>query len=303
MEYYKLLNSYNEAKIYFQQFGKPGQFELSRPYRLYHEYIAKEEHKEPTCECCESGLPATKINGIYCCVRCDNFECKMCKLENDKTGELINWNKNLKMCVCDDCAYIKPVPKIVITDKVVIIRRPKKPSVYKMLYNVVLCELTSKWELVVKQAGMTKKRNKIHKCKDPNATVMDIYQLGNYRGLISSILFKYKPSYDRQLMNYISQNYQAGACGKYQNQTILDYMLINANLFKRLKGEPYIYKSPTSLYELLSWTHQKFYNHILCWEDWWRYNIKSQREKEVAYSVIIQKHLPLDLYSLIIMYL
>jgi hypothetical protein len=205
--------------------------------------------------------------------------------------------------LCKACDSIKPVPKIVITDKVVIIRRTKKPSPWKLYYNVVLYELTSKWELVVKQAGMTKKRNKIHKCKDPNATVMDIYQLCNYGGLIGSILFKYKPSYDRQLMNYISQNYQAGACGKYQNQTIFDYMLINANLFKRLKGEPYIYKSPTSLYELLSATHQRFYNHMIGWEDWWRWNIKSQREKEVAYSVIIQKNLPLDLYPLIIMYL
>jgi hypothetical protein len=62
-----------------------------------------EEHKEPTCECCESGLPATKINGIYCCVRCDNFECELCGTENDKTGGLINWNERLQMCLCDYC--------------------------------------------------------------------------------------------------------------------------------------------------------------------------------------------------------
>jgi hypothetical protein len=80
------------------------------------------------CECCDTYALVTKIHGIYCCAYCDNFECKKCGLENDKTGELINWNKKLKMCVCDDCAYIKPVPKIVITDKVVVIRRPKKPK-------------------------------------------------------------------------------------------------------------------------------------------------------------------------------
>jgi GNAT superfamily N-acetyltransferase len=27
-----------------------------------------------TCECCDRGLPATKIHGLYCCEECDNFD-------------------------------------------------------------------------------------------------------------------------------------------------------------------------------------------------------------------------------------
>lgn len=57
-----------------------------------------------TCECCDSGLLATKVNGIWVCIQCDNFECKECGVENNKEGWWVSWCKPKQKCICYDCA-------------------------------------------------------------------------------------------------------------------------------------------------------------------------------------------------------
>jgi len=80
--------------------------------------------KGTICENCNSGLKGTKIHGILCCRMCDNFECKICGLENDSTGELVGWNNKLYKCICDECA--SKVQKLVIKEKGPILRRKKQ---------------------------------------------------------------------------------------------------------------------------------------------------------------------------------
>jgi hypothetical protein len=59
------------------------------------------------CECCESGLPAIKVEGLFVCKKCNNFNCGICGLENNSHGYLINWSETKGICVCDNCNDVK----------------------------------------------------------------------------------------------------------------------------------------------------------------------------------------------------
>ena len=61
----------------------------------------EEEGEEGECECCDSGLPAIKVQGIFVCKKCNNFECGLCGKENKRCN--IDWNEECGMCVCDCC--------------------------------------------------------------------------------------------------------------------------------------------------------------------------------------------------------
>ena len=58
---------------------------------------------EQKCECCDSGLPAIKVQGIFVCKKCNNFECGLCGKENEDPHCDIAWNEECGMCVCDCC--------------------------------------------------------------------------------------------------------------------------------------------------------------------------------------------------------
>jgi len=59
--------------------------------------------KADECECCDSGLPAVKVQGIFVCKKCNNFECGLCGKENEDPHCDIAWNEECGMCVCDCC--------------------------------------------------------------------------------------------------------------------------------------------------------------------------------------------------------
>ncbi len=85
----------------------------------------EEEEEEPECECCDSKKLAIKVNGLYVCEECNNFECGRCGVQFDDTSDGNNWESRFKMCLCVECRSIleieqKPPPK-----KVIIIRKKK----------------------------------------------------------------------------------------------------------------------------------------------------------------------------------
>ena len=65
--------------------------------------IIKDISKMNVCECCESGLAAIKVEGLFVCKKCNNFNCGICGLENNSNGYIINWSETKDMCVCDNC--------------------------------------------------------------------------------------------------------------------------------------------------------------------------------------------------------
>jgi len=68
-------------------------------------YKGEYDEKEDVfvCECCDSGLPAVKVQGIFVCKKCDNFVCGKCGKENEDPHCDIAWNEECGMCVCDCC--------------------------------------------------------------------------------------------------------------------------------------------------------------------------------------------------------
>jgi hypothetical protein len=62
------------------------------------------EDEEDNCECCKRGLPAEKVEGIYVCKCCNNFNCGICGSEND--GDIF-WCEKEDMCICVACEESK----------------------------------------------------------------------------------------------------------------------------------------------------------------------------------------------------
>lgn len=62
------------------------------------------------CESCDCEAETVKSNGLNVCKKCDNFECAVCG--NDYCDENpVDWNEDLEMCVCEDCAAIEEKKK------------------------------------------------------------------------------------------------------------------------------------------------------------------------------------------------
>jgi len=55
------------------------------------------------CECCEAPN-AYKSEGLYVCIKCDNFKCAECGRANNKNGSLINFDESKQKCLCDSCS-------------------------------------------------------------------------------------------------------------------------------------------------------------------------------------------------------
>lgn len=56
------------------------------------------------CECCDTFCEVEKINGIICCKKCDNFECKLCGLINThEDGYPVEYCEEVDKCICDKC--------------------------------------------------------------------------------------------------------------------------------------------------------------------------------------------------------
>jgi len=75
----------------------------NRKYAKYDESDEESEEEADECECCDSGLPAVKVQGIFVCKKCNNFECGLCGKENEDPHCDIAWNEECGMCVCDCC--------------------------------------------------------------------------------------------------------------------------------------------------------------------------------------------------------
>ena len=65
-----------------------------------------ESDDECECECCDSKKLATKVEGLYVCEECNNFECGRCGIAFDDTFEGNNWESRFKMCICVECCLI-----------------------------------------------------------------------------------------------------------------------------------------------------------------------------------------------------
>jgi len=68
--------------------------------KKYNLIIESDSEEEYECECCKRGLPAEKVEGIYVCKCCNNFNCGICGVEND--GDIF-WCEKVNMCICEEC--------------------------------------------------------------------------------------------------------------------------------------------------------------------------------------------------------
>lgn len=68
--------------------------------KKYNLIIESDSEEEYECECCKRGLPAEKVEGIYVCKCCNNFNCGICGNEND--GDIF-WCEKVNMCICEEC--------------------------------------------------------------------------------------------------------------------------------------------------------------------------------------------------------
>ncbi len=66
----------------------------------------EEDESDGECECCDSKKLATKVEGLYVCEECNNFECGRCGISFGDTFEGNNWESRFKMCICVECCLI-----------------------------------------------------------------------------------------------------------------------------------------------------------------------------------------------------
>ena len=76
-------------------------YHLDEPTGYHPDEIDTDDEEEDTCECCESGLPAKKVNGVLVCVKCDNFVCQMCGIDFNESH--VEWDENKQLCLCETC--------------------------------------------------------------------------------------------------------------------------------------------------------------------------------------------------------